>query len=119
MQMNTKKTKLLFIAGLAVAAPAACGLTRPVPADVRVPPELLRGSPYSASGEPPRTRYVIRMTDGHKDWEIQLPELATAYEFKVPATTGGPATRLAVDMPTLTAADREILQEREAAARAE
>ena len=33
--------------------------------------------------------------------------------------SGKPATRLAVDMATMTAADREILQEREAAARAE
>jgi hypothetical protein len=117
--MNMKKTKWTFIVGLAAAAaPAACGLTRPVPADVRVPPELLRGS--SGSGESMRTRYVIHMTDGHKDWEIQVPELATSYEFKVPMSGGSPGgPRLAVDMPTLTAADREILQEREAAARAE
>jgi tetratricopeptide (TPR) repeat protein len=58
------------------------------------------------------------MTDGQRDWEIQLPEIATAYEVKVPLS-GKPATRLAVDMATMTAADREILQQREAAARAE
>ena len=58
------------------------------------------------------------MTDGQRDWEIQLPEIATAYEVKVPLS-GKPATRLAVDMATMTAADREILQDREAAARAE
>ena len=58
------------------------------------------------------------MTDGQRDWEIQLPEIATAYEVKVPLS-GKPASRLAVDMATMTAADREILQEREAAARAE
>ena len=75
---------------------------------MRVPPELLRGSPYTAAGESPRTRYVVRMTDGQRDWEIQLPEIATAYEVKVPLS-GKPATRLAVDMATLTAADREIL----------
>jgi Flp pilus assembly protein TadD len=78
----------------------------------------MRGSPYTASGESPRTRYVVRMTDGQRDWEIQLPEIATAYEVKVPLS-GKPSTRLAVDMATMTAADREILQEREAAARAE
>ena len=113
-------TTISFVA-LAVAAAAAasgCTLTRPVPADVRVPPELLRGSQYTAGGEAPRTRYVVRMTDGQRDWEILLPEIATAYEVKVPLS-GKPATRLAVDMATLTAADREILQEREAAARAE
>jgi tetratricopeptide (TPR) repeat protein len=118
MQMNMKKTMSILIVGFAAAAPAACTLTRPVPADVRVPPDLLRGSPYTAGGEPPRTRYVVRMTDGQRDWEIQLPEIATAYEVKVPLS-GKPASRMAVDMATMTAADREIVQEREAAARAE
>ncbi len=105
------------IAILAFAATAGCTLTRPIPADVRVPPELLRGSQYN-HGEAPRSRYIVRMTDGQRDWEIQLPEVATSYEVKVPMS-GKPATRLAVDMATMTAADREILQEREAAARAE
>ncbi|HMF41877.1 MAG TPA: hypothetical protein VKQ32_14485 [Polyangia bacterium] len=115
--MNKKTT--LSIAFLAAAAQAACTLTRPVPADVRVPPDLLRGSTYTAGGESPRSRYVVRMTDGHNDWEFQLPETATAYQVQVPLTNKSPGTRMAVDMATLTAADREILQEREAAARAE
>jgi hypothetical protein len=75
--------------------------------------ELMRGSQYTAGGESPRTRYVVRMTDGQRDWEIQLPEIATAYEVKVPLS-GKPSTRLAVDMATMTAADREIAQQREA-----
>jgi tetratricopeptide (TPR) repeat protein len=110
--------RTVAIVMFAAAVAAGCGLTRPVPADVRVPPDLMRGSAYTAGGEPPRTRYVVRMTDGQRDWEIQLPEIATAYEVKVPLS-GKPATRLAVDMATMTAADREILQEREAAARVE
>jgi tetratricopeptide (TPR) repeat protein len=114
----TKTISFMALAAAATAATSGCGLTRPVPADVRVPPELLRGSQYTAGGEPPRTRYVVRMTDGQRDWEIQLPEIATAYEVKVPLS-GKPSSRLAVDMATMTAADREILQEREAAARAE
>jgi len=110
---RTTTAILLF----AAAMPAACALQRPVPVDVRVPPELLRGAAYGAAGEPPRTRYIVRMTDGQRDWEIQLPEIATAYEVKVPLS--GKGSRLAVDTATLTAADREILQDREAAARAE
>jgi tetratricopeptide (TPR) repeat protein len=120
--MNTTTTisfvALALAAGAAASAVSGCALSRPVPADVRVPPELLRGSNYTAGGETARTRYVVRMTDGQRDWEIQLPEIATAYEVKVPLS-GKPASRLAVDMATMTAADREILQEREAAARAE
>lgn len=116
----TKKLAIGPFAAMALTATtlAACTLTRPIPADVRVPPELMRGSGYTTGGEPLRTRYVVRMTDGQRDWEIQLPEIATAYEVKVPLS-GKPPTRLAVDMATMTAADREILQEREAAARAE
>jgi hypothetical protein len=108
----------LTAAAFAATTVGACTLTRPIPADVRVPPELMRGAGYTTGGEPLRTRYVVRMTDGQRDWEIQLPEIATAYEVKVPLA-GKPPTRLAVDMATMTAADREILQEREAAARAD
>jgi len=100
----------------AAAVPVGCTLTRPIPADVRVPPEVLRGSQY---GDTSRTRYyVVRMTDGRNDWEVQVPELATSYEYKIPLS-GKPSTRIGVDMPTLTAADREIIQQREADARAE
>jgi tetratricopeptide (TPR) repeat protein len=102
---------LLFVA----AVPVGCTLTRPIPADVRVPPEVLRSSQY---GDTARKRYVIRLTDGRNDWEVQVPELATSYEYRIPLS-GKPATRIGVDMPTLTAADREIIQQREADARAE
>ena len=91
-----------------LAPGAGCTVGRAVPADVRVPPELLRGSPYTAAGESARSRYIVRMTDGQRDSEIQLPEIATAYEVKVPLT-GKPASPLAIDMATMTAADREIL----------
>lgn len=103
---------ILLVAGT-VAGCANSG----VPADVRVPPELLRGSPYTSGGEPARSRYVVRMTDGQRDWEIQLPEIATAYEVKVPLT-GAPASPLAVDMAGMTAADREIAAQNEASRRA-
>jgi tetratricopeptide (TPR) repeat protein len=110
--------QLTFGLGAVAAAVTSAGCASGnVPADVRVPPELLRGSPYAANGEPARTRYVIRMTDGQRDWEIQLPEIATAYEVKVPLT-GAPTSPLAVDMATMTSADREILEQNEAARRA-
>src|SRR4030095_8485881 len=98
-------TRTLSILLFAAAVPVGCTLTRPIPADVRIPPELLRGSPYTAGGEPPRTRYVVKMTDGQRDWEIQLPEIATAYEVKVPLS-GKPASRLAGHTATMTRAAR-------------
>ncbi len=104
----------IVFATVVVAAVAGCA-GGPVPADVRVPPDLLRGSPYTASGESGRSRYVVRMTDGVRDWEIQLPEIATAYEVKVPLS-GKPAAPMSIDMATATAADREIMAENMAAA---
>jgi tetratricopeptide (TPR) repeat protein len=107
----------LALAFTTLAPGAGCTVGRAVPADVRVPPELLRGSPYTAAGESARSRYIVRMTDGQRDWEIQLPEIATAYEVKVPLT-GKPASPLAIDMATMTAADREILADNQASQRA-
>jgi hypothetical protein len=102
---------------IAVTAAAGTGCaSNSTAADVRVPPELLRGSPYSANGEPARSRYVVRMTDGQRDWEIQLPEIATAYEVKVPLS-GAPAAGMGIDMANMTSADREILAQNEAARR--
>jgi hypothetical protein len=105
----------LVLAAVVPAAGAGCASGGAVPADVRVPPDLLRGSPYTASGESGRSRYVVRMTDGVRDWEIQLPEIATAYEVKVPLS-GKPAAPMSIDMATATAADREIMAENMAAA---
>jgi tetratricopeptide (TPR) repeat protein len=56
----------------------------------------------------------VRMTDGQRDWEIQLPEIASAYEVKVPLS-GAPTSPLSVDMANMTSADREILAQNEAA----
>ncbi|HVV52285.1 MAG TPA: hypothetical protein VHO06_21630, partial [Polyangia bacterium] len=110
--------RLVWALALAGAGPlAGCSSGGVVPADVRVPPDLLRGSPYTATGENGHSRYVVRMTDGQRDWEIQLPEIATAYEVKVPLS-GRPASMLSPDMAPATEADREIMAENEAERRA-
>src|SRR5215471_9756209 len=107
MSRSVSITKVsLVMAAAAIAGSPAC--VRPVPADVRVPPDVLRGSSYTSGGEPARSRYVVRMTDGVRDWEIQLPEIATAYEVSVPLQ-GKPATPMGVNLATLTAADREMI----------
>ena len=111
-----KKRIVVAMAFVVASAATGCALSRPTPAEVRVPPELLRSSPYTAGGEPVRSRYVVRMTDGQHDWEIQLPEIATAYEVKVPMS--GTRLQVAPELAGATAADREILEEREAERRA-
>ena len=116
--MSKSRLHSLWTFALALAAPiAGCTTGGAVPADVRVPPDLLRGSPYTATGENGRSRYVVRMTDGQRDWEIQLPEIATAYEVKVPLS-GKPASPLSIDMAAATEADREIMAENQAQQRA-
>jgi len=117
IKRSTHMATALAAAGMGILAVGggACTFTRPVPADVRVPPDILRGAPYTAGGDSPRSRYVVRMTDGQRDWEIQLPEIATAYEVKVPLT-GKPGAGTAIDLAAMTAADREILADRTAAA---
>jgi tetratricopeptide (TPR) repeat protein len=112
-----KPIYLLPTLALAAAAPlGGCSTGGAMPADVRVPPDILRGSPYTATGENGRSRYVVRMTDGQRDWEIQLPEIATAYEVKVPLS-GKPASGVLAEMESVTAADREIIAANEAAGR--
>ena len=112
---HSSRSGAVVFAGIVLATVAGCASGGAMPADVRVPPDLLRGSPYTASGESGRSRYVVRMTDGVRDWEIQLPEIATAYEVKVPLS-GKPAAPMSIDMATATAADREIMAENMAAA---
>jgi len=108
-------TKTLSILLFAAAVPVGCTLTRPIPSDVRVPPEVLRGSQYDA----PRRTYAIHVVDGRTEYDVQVPELATSYEYKIPLSGKPGGTGIRPDMPTMTAADREIIQQREADARAE
>ena len=70
--------------------------------------------PYSSEGDPPPRRYVVRMSDGSLDWEVELPEVATGYELRIPfkGKNRGEANRGGVqfgDTEGLTEADREII----------
>jgi len=96
----------LLIAGC-VTAPAG---------RIDVPTDLLRGRGPNESG-PGRNRYVVRMTDGDQDWEFQLPEIATAYEVRIPLRGKAGQNGIPVDQATLTAADKEIVGQREVDAR--
>lgn len=70
--------------------------------------------PYASDGSPPPRRYVIRMSDGSLDWEVELPEVATGYELRIPFKDKrrGEANRGGVsfgDTEGLTEADKEII----------
>ena len=81
---------------------------------IEPPQEILRGRNESGDG---RGRYVVRMTDGEQDWEVTIPEIGTAYEVSIPLKGGKGGNGITVEQPTLTAADKEIVGQRQVDAR--
>ena len=83
---------------------------------IDVPSDLMRPAGDGNNG---RGRYTVRVTDGDKDWTFTIPEIATAYEVRIPLRGGEntPAGGIPVDQPMLTAADKEIVGQREVDAR--
>lgn len=81
---------------------AACGGGR----RVLVPgPETVHASPDASQP------YVVRMSDGVRDWEVEFPESATGYEVRIPLRGDGGRGRIE-DLPEpMTEADRELLAE--------
>ncbi len=100
---------------LAAAALLGAGcLSAPV-GRIDPPQEILRGRNDNGDG---RGRYVVRMTDGDQDWEVTIPEIGTAYEVSIPLKGAKGAGGITVEQPTLTAADKEIVGQRQVDARA-
>jgi tetratricopeptide (TPR) repeat protein len=78
-----------------------------------VPPDALREWAYTPGGESRATRHVIRMSDGSRDWEVEFPDVATGYEVRIPLRGAPGAPDRPESTPArLTAADREMLEER-------
>ena len=58
-------------------------------------------------------RYVVRMSDGNLDWEVELPEVATGYELRIPfkgKSPGGGGELAYQNEAPLTAADKELIK---------
>src|SRR5262245_17545020 len=94
-----------------------CGLVSAcVPrARIVVPPESIRELAYMPT--PDRyaaSRHVIRMSDGTRDGEVESPDVAVAYEVRIPLRAApGPGAPPDAAVPThMTAADREMMEER-------
>jgi hypothetical protein len=103
--------------GVLVLALAGC--ETPAASKVLVVPDEMRRtaapstSPGSSRGQPPLTppqKYVLRMAENGRVWEMELPEAGGGYEVRLPLAGGGP-----VEM--LTSADEEMLAEATADAR--
>jgi hypothetical protein len=88
-----------------VALSAGCAMNPHAP--IIVPPEAVREWAYGADGQPSQ-RYVVRMTDGRREWEVEFPDAIFGSEVRVPLRTGGYQMKLSGDKEGLTGADREI-----------
>lgn len=84
-------------------------------ARIVVPPESIRELAYMPTPDRYATsRHVVRMSDGTRDWEVEFPDVAVAYEVRIPLRGApGPGTQPDDAVPThVTAADREMMEER-------
>ena len=91
-------------------APACSGLSPSPPEKVIVVPSTATSAPpYRGDGSPPPRRYVVRMSDGQRDWEVEFPESANGYELRIPINTNKRRDDIMVDADSLTAADKELL----------
>src|SRR5438132_2170098 len=83
-----------------------CAATARTP--IIVPPEAVREWAYNSDGETGEGRYVVRMTDGRREWEVEFPDARYGSEVRVPLKNGGHQIKLSNDRSNLTAADREL-----------
>src|SRR5437762_1896172 len=72
-----------------------CAATARTP--IIVPPEAVREWAYNSDGETGEGRYVVRMTDGRREWEVEFPDARYGSEVRVPLKNGGHQIKLAGD----------------------
>lgn len=88
----------------------ACATEKPK-ATIVVPSTATTAPEYRGDGAIPTRRYVVRMSDGQRDWEVEFPETATGYEIRIPLEEGGSAPGMRWDGPGMTDADRELMKD--------
>ncbi len=101
------------VCGLAAGVAWGCKTSEPE-TEVVVPSAATQAPEYEGDGSVPEQRYVVRMSDGERDWEVQFPEVATGYEMKIPLEDeepDGPLESVEWDSDNLTEADKELLEE--------
>lgn len=86
----------------------ACASSQSEPqATIVVPSAATTAPEYRGDGSVPSQRYVVRMSDGQRDWEVEFPEVAHGYEVRIPLRDDQRDVRRAHD--ALTRADRELI----------
>ncbi len=81
-----------------------------------VPETIVVGSDRSAEAQVSYAdgssqRYVIRMSDGKRDWEIEFPNVASGYMVKIPLKNEPGDNGIVWESENLTAADKELLKD--------
>ena len=97
------------LAGLVFVA-AGCA-TKQQQTAIIVPTAATTAPEYRGDGSVPTQRYVVRMSDGQRDWEVEFPEVATGYEMRIPLEGEARDDKLVWEGQKLTDADRELIRE--------
>ncbi len=100
----------IFVAFIGLVAASGCA-TEPPRSTIVVPSTATTAPEYRGDGSIPTRRYVVRMSDGQRDWEVEFPETATGYEIRIPLEEGGSAPGMRWDGPGMTDADRELMKD--------
>lgn len=102
--MNPQHLPITALIALFLLAGCASSQTSTEKAII-VPSAATSAPEYRGDGSVPAQRYVVRMSDGKRDWEIEFPEVAQGYEVRIPLGTDSVQTT----PHTLTRADQELI----------
>lgn len=108
-----KITALLFLLAAPTALSVGCSSSNSNAQEkvIVVPSTATSAPPYRGDGSPPPRRYVVRMSDGQRDWEVEFPESANGYQLRIPIDANDKsADGVLVEGDELTAADKEMLE---------
>ena len=111
MRTNTTALMALGLGALALTL-TACEATdaRSGRERVIVVPSTATTTPsYERDGNVSTKRYVVRMSDGKRDWEIEFPDTARGYRLNIPMGSK-PGDGVDVESKDLTEADKELLE---------
>jgi hypothetical protein len=108
--MTTRQ--ILAVVALGGLLTASCASGEPESKRAIIVPSSATSAPeYQGDGAVPSQRYVIRMSDGSRDWEVEFPDTATGYEMRIPLKSGASAPGMQWEEPGMTDADQQLLDQ--------
>lgn len=114
-ETNRRRGRAVALAATALLVGAVgCQTSEPKKTKIVVPSAATSAPEYEGDGSIPEQRYVIRMSDGERDWEVQFPDVATGYEMHIPLDErkkGTGVDGMRWESENMTEADRELLEQ--------